>query len=164
MRRRLSTLLLAVASAAASGTVALAIQTLSPQPALAWENGLARTPPMGSNNWNFTHCDPIFNETTIKKIADAYVSLGLRDAGYQYLNIDDCWAEPSRDSSGNLVPNHTRFPGGIKALADYVHGKGLKFGIYTSAGTKTCNTMGFPAASATSSRTPPCSPHGVSTT
>jgi alpha-galactosidase len=136
----LSALLTAAATVAAGGIVALGAAT----PALAWENGLARTPPMGSNNWNFTHCDAIFTETTIRQIADAYVSLGLRDVGYRYLNIDDCWAEPTRDSSGNLVPNHTRFPSGIKALADYVHGKGLKFGIYTSAGTKTCNAMGFP--------------------
>jgi alpha-galactosidase len=141
MHRRLSALLTAAVTVASSVVVAMAV----PTPALALENGLARTPPMGSNNWNFTHCDTIFNETTIKGIADAYVSLGLRDVGYQYLNIDDCWAEPARDGSGNLVPNRTRFPGGIKALADYVHGKGLKFGIYTSAGTKTCNgTGGFP--------------------
>jgi alpha-galactosidase len=145
MHRRLSAILTAAATVAAGGIVALGVPAANPQPAQALENGLARTPPMGSNNWNFTHCDTIFNETTIKQIADAYVSLGLRDVGYQYLNIDDCWAEPARDGSGNLVPNRTRFPGGIKALADYVHGKGLKFGIYTSAGTKTCNgTGGFP--------------------
>jgi alpha-galactosidase len=145
MRRTLSAVLSVAATVAASGIVVLGAQLAAPTPALAWENSLARTPPMGSNNWNFTHCDAIFNETTIRSIADAYVNLGLRDVGYQYLNIDDCWAEPTRDSSGNLVPNHTRFPSGIKALADYVHGKGLKFGIYTSAGTKTCNgTGGFP--------------------
>ena len=144
MHGKLSALLTAATTVAASGIVALGITIAAPTPALAWENGLARTPPMGSNNWNFTHCDTIFNETTIQRIADAYVSLGLRDVGYQYLNIDDCWAEPTRDASGNLVPNRTRFPSGIKALADYVHGKGLKFGIYTSAGTKTCNSLGFP--------------------
>ena len=144
MHGKLSALLTAATTVAASGIVALGITIAAPTPALAWRNGVSRTPLMGSNNWHFTHCDTIFNETTIQRIADAYVSLGLRDVGYQYLNIDDCWAEPARDASGNLVPNRTRFPSGIKALADYVHGKGLKFGIYTSAGTKTCNSLGFP--------------------
>ncbi|HEV8562235.1 MAG TPA: NPCBM/NEW2 domain-containing protein [Actinophytocola sp.] len=144
MRRTLSAVLTAAATVAAGGIVALTVPAANPQPAWAWENGLARTPPMGFNNWNFTHCDAIFNETTIKRVADAFVSLGLRDVGYQYLNIDDCWAETARDASGNLVPNRTRFPSGIKSLADYVHARGLKFGIYTSAGTKTCNSLGFP--------------------
>jgi alpha-galactosidase len=144
MRRTLSAVLTAAATLAASGIVALTVPAVHPQPAWAWENGLARTPPMGFNNWNFTHCDAIFNETTIKRVADAFVSLGLRDVGYQYLNIDDCWAEPARDAGGNLVPNRTRFPSGIRSLADYVHARGLKFGIYTSAGTKTCNSLGFP--------------------
>jgi alpha-galactosidase len=72
------------------------------------------------------------------------VSAGLKGAGYEYVNIDDCWALPQRNADGNLVPDPARFPNGIKAVADYVHGKGLKFGIYTSAGTKTCDTLGFP--------------------
>jgi alpha-galactosidase len=112
-------------------------------PARALENGLARTPQMGFNNWNSTGCGPEFNEEMIKGIADLFVSSGLKDAGYQYVNIDDCWAASDRDpQTGRLVPNLERFPGGIKALADYVHAKGLKFGIYTSAGTRTCaNTM-----------------------
>jgi alpha-galactosidase len=80
----------------------------------------------------------------VKGIADAFVSQGLRDAGYTYVNIDDCWALPNRDASGNLVPDPARFPNGIKAVADYVHSKGLKFGLYSSAGTKTCDTQGFP--------------------
>ncbi|MFS8103992.1 carbohydrate-binding protein [Lentzea alba] len=112
--------------------------------ALALENGLARTPPMGFNNWNATHCRADFNEAMVKGIADIFVSRGLKDVGYQYVNLDDCWAKTSRDSSGNLVPDPVRFPNGIKAVADYVHSKGLKIGIYTSAGTKTCNTAGFP--------------------
>ncbi|MFL6145773.1 MAG: glycoside hydrolase family 27 protein, partial [Labedaea sp.] len=144
MRTRLSAVLTAAATVAASGIVALALPAINPQPALAWENGLARTPPMGFNNWNFTHCDAIFNETTIKRVADSFVTLGLRDVGYRYVNIDDCWALPQRNAQGDLVPDPARFPNGIKALADYVHAKGLKFGIYTSAGTKTCNTAGFP--------------------
>jgi alpha-galactosidase len=100
---------------------------------------------MGFNNWNSTHCRADFNETMVKGIADLFVTRGLKDAGYQYVNIDDCWALPARDPvTGRLVPDPARFPNGIKALADYVHAKGLKFGIYTSAGTKTCNVAGFP--------------------
>src|SRR5256884_6112126 len=99
---------------------------------------------MGFNNWNTTKCGSVFNETMIRGIADKFASAGLKDAGYQFVNLRDWWAETSRDSSGNLVPSPTRFPSGIKALADYVHGKGLKFGIYTSAGTHTCNAAGFP--------------------
>ena len=105
----------------------------------ALPDGLAPTPPMGFNNWNTTACRAEFNEAMVKGIADIFVNRGLKDAGYEYVNIDDCWAEKTRDSAGKLVPNRTRFPNGIKAVADYVHSKGLKFGIYTSAGTKTCN-------------------------
>jgi alpha-galactosidase len=126
---------------------ALAAVTLGrPQPAAALENGLARTPPMGFNNWNATECTSAFNESFVLGVADTFVSAGLKDVGYQYVNIDDCWALPSRDSNGNLVPDPVRFPHGIKYVADYVHSKGLKFGIYSSAGTKTCNTNGFPGA------------------
>jgi len=107
-------------------------------------DGLALTPPMGFNNWNSTNCRAEFNETMVKGIADIFVAKGLKDAGYQYVNLDDCWALPQRDAAGDLVPDPVRFPNGIKAVADYVHAKGLKFGIYTSAGTKTCNTAGFP--------------------
>ncbi|MFF0789198.1 NPCBM/NEW2 domain-containing protein [Streptomyces spiralis] len=113
-------------------------------PALA--DGLALTPPMGFNNWNSTHCRADFNESMVKGIADLFVDKGLKAAGYQYVNLDDCWALPSRDADGKLVPDPVRFPNGIKAVADYVHSKGLKLGIYTSAGTKTCNSAGFPGA------------------
>ncbi|MCF3128987.1 NPCBM/NEW2 domain-containing protein [Streptomyces olivochromogenes] len=99
---------------------------------------------MGFNNWNSTHCRAEFNEDMVKGIADAFVSLGLKNAGYTYVNVDDCWALPNRDANGNLVPDPVRFPHGIKAVADYVHAKGLKFGLYSSAGTKTCDTQGFP--------------------
>ncbi|MFB9907650.1 NPCBM/NEW2 domain-containing protein [Allokutzneria oryzae] len=112
----------------------------------AIENGLAATPAMGFNNWNSTHCRAEFNEEMVKGIADLFVTRGLKNAGYQYVNIDDCWAEPNRGPDGNLVPDRKRFPNGIKAIADYVHGKGLKFGIYTSAGLKTCDAAGFPGA------------------
>jgi alpha-galactosidase len=109
-------------------------------------DGLALTPPMGFNNWNSTHCRAEFNEAMVKGIADIFVSKGLKDAGYTYVNLDDCWALPQRDANGKLVPDPVRFPNGIKAVADYVHAKGLKIGIYTSAGTKTCDTVGLPGA------------------
>ncbi|HVZ78302.1 MAG TPA: glycoside hydrolase family 27 protein, partial [Gemmatimonadaceae bacterium] len=104
--------------------------------------GLAATPPMGWNSWNRFGCD--INESLIRETADAMVSSGMRDAGYQYVNIDDCWMAPARDANGRLVPDPQRFPHGIKALADYVHARGLKLGIYSSAGTKTC--QGLPAS------------------
>ncbi|MCF1592789.1 NPCBM/NEW2 domain-containing protein [Streptomyces muensis] len=110
------------------------------------DDGLALTPPMGFSNWNSTHCRAEFNESMVKGIADIFVEKGLKDAGYEYVNLDDCWALPSRDANGKLVPDPVRFPNGIKAVADYVHAKGLKLGIYTSAGTKTCNPAGFPGA------------------
>jgi len=95
----------------------------------------AQTPPMGWNSWNKFACD--VSEQLIREIADAMVSSGLKAAGYQYVNIDDCW-QVSRDAQGNIVADPTRFPSGIKALADYVHGKGLKLGVYTDAGRLTC--------------------------
>jgi len=103
--------------------------------ALAVGNGLARTPPMGWNSWNKFACN--VSEQLIKEIADAMVASGMKRVGYQYVNIDDCW-QVSRDSAGNIVADPVRFPGGMKALADYVHAKGLKLGIYTDAGTMTC--------------------------
>ncbi|UNO38914.1 NPCBM/NEW2 domain-containing protein [Streptomyces sp. MST-110588] len=109
-------------------------------------DGLAKTPPMGFNNWNSTYCRAEFNEAMIKGIADLFVEKGLKAAGYQYVNIDDCWARPTRDAQGKLVPHPTRFPNGIKAVADYIHSKGLKFGLYTSAGTRTCDPVGMPGA------------------
>ncbi|MFI6463758.1 NPCBM/NEW2 domain-containing protein [Streptomyces sp. NPDC050528] len=111
-------------------------------PALA--DGQALTPPMGFNNWNSTNCRAEFNESMVEGIADIFVNKGLKAAGYQYVNLDDCWALPNRDADGKLVPDPVRFPRGIKAVADYVHSRGLKLGIYTSAGTKTCNDAGFP--------------------
>ncbi|MFD9790535.1 NPCBM/NEW2 domain-containing protein [Streptomyces sp. NPDC059070] len=127
---------------AAGGAAALTAATATPAAAL--DNGLARTPQMGFNNWNSTHCRAEFNESMVKGIADTFVAQGLKDAGYTYVNIDDCWALPDRNASGDLVPDPARFPHGIKAVADYVHSKGLKFGLYSSAGTKTCDVQGFP--------------------
>jgi len=97
--------------------------------------GLALTPPMGWNTWNRFACN--INEALIRQSADALVTSGMRDAGYQYLVIDDCW-HGARDAHGDIQPDPQRFPSGIKALADYVHGKGLKFGIYSDAGMRTC--------------------------
>jgi alpha-galactosidase len=97
--------------------------------------GLAQTPPMGWNSWNKFGCD--VSEQLIREMADAMVSSGLQAAGYQYVNIDDCW-QVSRDAQGNIVADPARFRSGIKALADYVHGKGLKLGVYTDAGRLTC--------------------------
>jgi alpha-galactosidase len=101
----------------------------------ALDNGLARTPPMGWNSWNKFACN--VSEDLIKQAADAMVNSGMKDAGYQYVVIDDCW-QVSRDPDGNIVADAKRFPAGIKAVADYVHSKGLKFGIYSDAGTGTC--------------------------
>ncbi|XP_065018720.1 alpha-galactosidase 1-like isoform X1 [Musa acuminata AAA Group] len=100
-------------------------------------NGLGMTPPMGWNTWNHFYCD--INETIIRESADSLVSTGLAKLGYRYVNIDDCWAEHDRDSTGYMVPKRLTFPSGIKALADYVHGKGLKLGIYSDAGHQTCS-------------------------
>jgi hypothetical protein len=102
----------------------------------ALDNGLARTPPMGWNSWNIFHGD--IDENKIKQIADAMVSSGMRDAGYIYLNLDDNWMASSRDSNGNLRADPGRFPGGMQALGDYIHARGLKFGIYGDRGTMTC--------------------------
>ncbi|MGV9308944.1 NPCBM/NEW2 domain-containing protein [Nonomuraea sp. NPDC003727] len=133
-----------LSTALASAGLAATVATAAPAAAAAVDDGLALTPPMGFNNWNSTHCRAEFNEEMVKGIADLFVSKGLKDAGYQYVNLDDCWALPQRDQNGNLVPDPVRFPHGIKAVADYVHSKGLKFGIYTSAGTRTCDAKGFP--------------------
>ena len=96
----------------------------------------AKNPPLGWNSWNEFACN--INETLIMRTADLVVSTGLRDAGYRYVNLDDCWAERERDANGFMVANATAFPSGLKALGDYIHSKGLLFGIYSDRGTKTC--------------------------
>ena len=98
-------------------------------------NGLALTPPMGWNSWNKFACN--ITEQTVRDTADAMASSGMRDAGYQYVVIDDCWHGP-RDANGFITADAQKFPSGIKALADYIHSKGLKFGIYSDAGRLTC--------------------------
>ena len=108
---------------------------MAASPLFALDNGLARTPPMGWNSWNKFGCK--VSESLIREVADQMVSTGMKDAGYQYVVIDDCW-QVSRDAQGNIQVDTANFPNGMKALADYVHSKGLKFGIYSDAGTKTC--------------------------
>lgn len=107
---------------------------ISPNYAQKFE-GLALTPPMGWNSWNKFACD--IDENLVKQTADAMVATGMRDAGYIYINIDDCW-HGERDSLGFIQPNPQHFPSGMKALSDYVHSKGLKLGLYSDAGWKTC--------------------------
>jgi len=101
---------------------------------------LAQTPPMGWNTWNTFQIN--INEPMLKAMVDAYVSSGMRDAGYTYFVLDDGWMSKQRDNNGNLVADPQKFPNGMKEFADYVHSKGLKFGIYNCAGTETC--AGFP--------------------
>lgn len=96
---------------------------------------LGLTPPMGWNSWNTFTWE--INDKLIREAADA-MSSELKDAGYEYIVIDDCWSEKQRDSNGRLVPDRWKFPEGIKPVADYVHSKGLKFGMYSCAGTHTC--------------------------
>ena len=98
-------------------------------------DSLALTPPMGWNSWNCFSCN--INEAQIREIADLMVSTGMRDAGYVYLNIDDCW-QVARAEDGTILVDKKNFPSGIKALADYIHSKGLKFGVYSCAGSLTC--------------------------
>ncbi|MER5267060.1 ricin-type beta-trefoil lectin domain protein [Actinosynnema sp. NPDC002837] len=96
----------------------------------------ALTPPMGWNSWNSFGCG--ITEAQVRQAADAMVSSGMRDAGYQYVVVDDCWFDPQRDAQGNLRAHPTKFPSGMKALGDYIHSKGLKFGIYQAPNEKTC--------------------------
>nr|XP_029729487.1 alpha-N-acetylgalactosaminidase-like [Aedes albopictus] len=114
------------------------------------ENGLARTPPMGWLSWERFRCntdcegDPenCISENLFRTMADLVVSEGYAALGYEYINVDDCWLEKSRGPRGELVADRRRFPSGMKALADYVHAKGLKFGIYEDYGNYTC--AGYP--------------------
>ncbi len=98
-------------------------------------SNLAPTPPMGWNSWNKFACN--VSDKLIREMADAMVKSGMKDAGYQYIVIDDCW-QVARDAEGSIVPDPQRFPSGMKAVGDYIHSLGLKFGIYSDAGSKTC--------------------------
>ena len=128
-------------------TTALAILTAGASQCFAQENqaggklsdeeyeSLAQTPPMGWNSWNIFGGN--INEDKIRSIAEAMVSSGLKDAGYEYIVMDDCW-QISRDERGDIVADPEAFPHGIKALSDYIHSLGLKFGLYSCAGDYTC--------------------------
>jgi len=131
-RDRGAALLAVAALVLASPATALAADK-EPPPRVA--NGLAKTPPMGWNSWNRFACD--IDEQTVRRMADAMASNGMKEAGYEYVVIDDCWHGP-RDAGGFITYDAKRFPSGIKALSDYVHSKGLKFGIYSDAGRLTC--------------------------
>ncbi|GAA0614639.1 hypothetical protein GCM10010174_35410 [Kutzneria viridogrisea] len=131
-----------------AAAVALAL-TCTAQPASALDNGLALTPPMGFNNWNAIGCG--ISEAFVKQTADFLHThrvngRTLQEAGYTYVNIDDCWAQPDRDAAGNLVANPAKFPDGIAGTAEYVHGLGLKLGLYNDSGTMTCSSKGFPGS------------------
>ncbi|KAJ3080648.1 hypothetical protein HK102_002908, partial [Quaeritorhiza haematococci] len=106
---------------------------------------IALTPPMGWNSWNKYGCD--ISEDLIKSTADALVSTGLAAAGYTFLNLDDCWQIDRNKTTGEIIPDPDRFPSGMAALGSYIHSKGLKYGIYSSAGTMTCQarpgSLGF---------------------
>jgi len=104
--------------------------------------GLAETPPMGWNSWNTfeTHID----EELVKGVAQAMIDNGMRDAGYNYIVLDDGWMTKERDADGNLVADPEKFPNGMKALADYLHEHGFKFGLYNCAGYDTC--AGYPGS------------------
>ena len=104
--------------------------------------GLAPTPPMGWNSWNTFAGD--INESVVRETAEAMIKNGMRDAGYNYLVIDDTWSLKERDAQGNLVADPAKFPSGMKALADYFHANGFKLGIYSCAGTLTCG--GYPGS------------------
>jgi len=131
----------ALAVAVGVATAPLFALTLA-QPAHALNNSLALTPQMGFNDWNAYGCN--VSESLIKSTALAMHNNGMQAAGYQYVNIDDCWLTHSRDSSGHLVPDPAKFPDGISGTAAYVHSLGLKLGIYEDAGTMTC--AGFPGS------------------
>lgn len=116
------------------------------------DNGLALTPPMGWLSWERFTCNidcinepaDCISERLYKDMADRLVADGYKELGYEYVNVDDCWMEKERDKNGRLVPDRKRFPNGIKGLADYIHSKGLKLGIYQDVGTKTC--AGYPGS------------------
>ncbi|KAL2212757.1 glycoside hydrolase [Sarocladium strictum] len=107
------------------------------------DNGLGKTPPMGWSSWNVAQCASASAKYALDT-ANKFVSLGLKDLGYTYVNIDDCWSTKSRDGSGNLVADPSKWPNGVKAVVDQIHGMGLKFGLYGCVGTLTC--AGYPGS------------------
>lgn len=131
-RSRRSVALLATALVLAVGP----LTTIGAQPASALDNGVATTPPMGWNTWNSFGCG--ISEQLIRDSADTLVSSGMKDAGYDTVIVDDCWFDPNRDAQGNIHGDPVRFHSGMKALGDYIHSKGLKFGIYEVPTERTC--------------------------
>jgi alpha-galactosidase len=108
----------------------------------ALRDGLAPTPPMGWNSWN--RFGPFVSEKLVLETADALIDSGMRDAGYRYVVIDDAWHESVRNDDGDLTENRWAFPRGMRWLADEIHRRGLRFGLYTDAGTRTC--QGYPGS------------------
>jgi alpha-galactosidase len=123
-----------------AAAAAVSLSAAVPAAAVAAPGSPAVTPPLGWNSWNSFGCN--VSEATIHQAADAMVSSGMRDAGYQYVVVDDCWFDPQRDSQGNLRGNASKFPSGMKALGDYIHARGLKFGIYQVPTDRTCAQRG----------------------
>ncbi|GAB1309935.1 Alpha-galactosidase [Madurella fahalii] len=109
----------------------------------ALNNGVGLKPHMGWSSWNVAQCDAASARYALAT-ADKFISLGLKDLGYEYINIDDCWSTRSRDGSGKLVPDPAKWPNGIKSVTDKIHSMGLKFGLYGCAGDKTC--AGYPGS------------------
>ncbi|HWX65487.1 MAG TPA: glycoside hydrolase family 27 protein [Rhodanobacter sp.] len=132
--KRISGFLIGLLALGFMHAAAVKAEGSAPQPPRQ-SNGLALTPPMGWNTWNKFGCT--INETVIRQAADTMVSSGMKDAGYEYIVIDDCW-QSGRDAKGQIVADPERFPAGMKALGDYIHSRGLKFGIYSDAGKLTC--------------------------
>ncbi len=123
-----------------AAAAAVSLSAAVPAAAVAAPGSPAVTPPLGWNSWNSFGCN--VSESTIHQAADAMVSSGMRDAGYQYVVVDDCWFDPQRDAQGNLRGNASKFPSGMKALGDYIHARGLKFGIYEVPTDRTCAQRG----------------------
>ncbi|TBU26443.1 glycoside hydrolase [Dichomitus squalens] len=136
-----------VHASAPSATTTAATSTLTgiaaTAPTIGPSQQVGRLPALGWNSWNAYGCN--INETKVVDAANLFVSLGLADAGYEYVNIDDCWSLQTRNAStGRIVPDPSKFPNGISGVADQVHALGLKLGIYSDAGTNTCS--GFPGS------------------
>ncbi|MFJ4682424.1 NPCBM/NEW2 domain-containing protein [Streptomyces sp. NPDC088789] len=131
-----SRLLTILSAAALTATAVSATATFGQSPAVAApQPGVATTPPMGWNTWYTYGCN--IDEAKIKAAADAIASGGMKDAGYEYIGVDDCWSA-GRDAGGNIKADPAKFPSGMKALGDYIHSKGLKFGLYAAPLRKTC--------------------------
>jgi alpha-galactosidase len=134
VRRSAGLLVLVLALVSASGVPA------DSYPPATLPASTVRTPPMGWDSWNTFGCD--IDEAKIRTVADALVSSGMRDAGYRYVVVDDCWYQPERGPDGNLQANKQRFPSGMAALGNYLHARGLKFGLYMSPNSYTCAQYG----------------------